>query len=585
MSRNSGNYQRENYMGNPNLPTVNVKQEYTEEQLLEFQKCMDDVTYFAEKFFYIVNLDRGKETIKLYKPQKRILKTLVNNRFTLVCASRQTGKSTIMTIYALWITCFMPDKRILIVANKEDTSIVILRRIRMAYELLPNWLKPGVKQWGTTEVIFGNDSSIAVSTTTGSAGRGESASVVVIDEMAHVQSHLLEPFWKSVVPIISSAQSTKLIAISTPNGQDNKFYEIYAGVKSGKLKDWVVEEIRWNDIPRKPTANIWKRQIMETLGGDEAAFAQEFDLHFAEEGKTAIDTDTIERLKSKVKDPQITLDDGCYKIWHPPEPKKIYSMGCDVSEGVEGNASTIQIFDITDLSNIIQCATYKNHKIDPAVFANKIHDIAQQWGLPTIAVERNGPGAETIGTLYNVHRYDGIVTVLPDGQKKYDKMGIYSHTSLKYKAIINMRYWINNLKAVKINDLQTIQELETFVQSSSNTFKKKSGTDVYDDLVMAMVWSLFVLEPSVTPSYYEVLEYDKQGKPLRITHNDVSKFDNFNPQLAQVVSSDRDYIGAQPLGMYFGHDDGIFDGFPDEEVSADELMRRGWTAIKNKQYK
>lgn len=86
--------------------------------------------------------------------------------------------TTIMTIYALWLTCFHPDKTVLIVANKEQTAINILRRVRMAYEQLPNWLKPGVKQWGKTEVVFANDSRISISSTSSSSSRGESANCV-----------------------------------------------------------------------------------------------------------------------------------------------------------------------------------------------------------------------------------------------------------------------------------------------------------------------------------------------------------------------------------------------------------------------
>ena len=89
--------------------------------------------------------------------------------------------TTIMTIYSLWLTCFQSDKTVLIVANKEDTAIKILRRIRMAYEHLPNWLKPGVKQWGKTEVVFANDSRITISSTSSSSSRGETANCVTGD--------------------------------------------------------------------------------------------------------------------------------------------------------------------------------------------------------------------------------------------------------------------------------------------------------------------------------------------------------------------------------------------------------------------
>ena len=62
-----------------------------------------------------------------------------DHRFVACLASRQTGKTTMMTIYALWIACFQDDQRILIVANKEQTAISIFSRVRLAYENLPNY--------------------------------------------------------------------------------------------------------------------------------------------------------------------------------------------------------------------------------------------------------------------------------------------------------------------------------------------------------------------------------------------------------------------------------------------------------------
>jgi hypothetical protein len=95
--------------------------------------------------------------------------------------------TTIMSIYALWLTCFQSDKTVMIVANKEQTAINILRRIRMAYAQLPNWLKPGVKQWGKTEVVFANDSRITISSTSSSSSRGETANCVDGDSIVTIR--------------------------------------------------------------------------------------------------------------------------------------------------------------------------------------------------------------------------------------------------------------------------------------------------------------------------------------------------------------------------------------------------------------
>lgn len=92
-----------------------------------------------------------------------------------------THNSTLLTIYALWLMCFNNDQRVVIVANKEATAIEIFKRVRMAYEELPNWLKPGIDEWGKTSIKMSNGSEASISTTTGSAIRGMSINCVTGD--------------------------------------------------------------------------------------------------------------------------------------------------------------------------------------------------------------------------------------------------------------------------------------------------------------------------------------------------------------------------------------------------------------------
>jgi len=80
------------YRGSKNIPVAGAQYEFTADMVSELIKCKDDVVYFAENFFYIINLDRGKETIKLYEAQKNMLINMVNTRFSANLAARQSGK-------------------------------------------------------------------------------------------------------------------------------------------------------------------------------------------------------------------------------------------------------------------------------------------------------------------------------------------------------------------------------------------------------------------------------------------------------------------------------------------------------------
>jgi len=51
--------QNENYLGNPNIKKDGIVSNFTEEQVIEYAKCMKDPVYFIEKYAKIISLDKG----------------------------------------------------------------------------------------------------------------------------------------------------------------------------------------------------------------------------------------------------------------------------------------------------------------------------------------------------------------------------------------------------------------------------------------------------------------------------------------------------------------------------------------------
>ena len=156
----------------------NISREEFEFRIQEIAKCKRDICYFAEKYFKIINLDAGLMTIKLYPKQRELLKYFTNEKRCIVLASRQSSKTTTYTIYALWLCMFFSEKKIMLLANKADTALEILQRIRLAYEYLPSWLKSAVVVWNKGEIIFSNRSAIKGFATASDAARGYSANCI-----------------------------------------------------------------------------------------------------------------------------------------------------------------------------------------------------------------------------------------------------------------------------------------------------------------------------------------------------------------------------------------------------------------------
>ena len=445
------------YLGNENLPTTEAKFEYTPEHVHELKKCKQNLLHFAQHYFYIINIDSGREVIALRPYQKRIMRKMRDNRFVIIMSSRQSGKTTLMTIYALWMACFNNDQRIVIVANKENTAKDIFQRVRMAYEELPNWVKPGVKEYGKESMSLANGSKIGISTTTGTAARGMSCNVLILDELAFIENHIVDEFWKSVYPTISSSKKSKIFIASTPNGTDNLFHKLYTGAANG-TNGWMSDRVTWDQVPGRD--DVWKEENIKLLGSKEA-FDQEFGCLFIQAGDNMLDESLLAMMNSTCKTPEHVLDDGKYKIWSLPENGKCYAVGVDVAEGVNNAASCVQVMDITDPTSIEQVACYHNNSINPYDFTQKLNSILNQWGQPLALIERNSCGAQVVDLLNNNYRYPHLVTYTGTINAK-NRVGIIAHTNTKYRGVVNMRYWVNESKCVTIRDEMFVKELKTF---------------------------------------------------------------------------------------------------------------------------
>lgn len=559
------------YLGNTELPTPDAQFNYAEhpEWVEDIEKCRKNILYFAENFFYITNLDEGKIKIKLRPFQKRILRSLRDNRFVCLLASRQIGKTTLMTIYALWIACFYEDQRILIVANKEQTAINIFKRVRIAYEKLPNYLKPGAVEYGKTSMTLGNGSSIGISTTSSDAGRGDSCNCLILDELAFIDNHLVEDFWKSVYPIISSSKKSKIFVASTPNGTGNLFHELYSSAIE-KKNDWCPERVDWWEVPGRDEQ--WKEKTIRSLGSREA-FEQEFGNVFLQTGESAVNEKLFEELKTECTDPTFVFDEGKYLLWEEPNQEKLYVAGVDISEGVGEAASVIQIFDITDLRSIKQVATFHDRNILPINFTTKLFEILQHWGSPPALIERNNCGAQVVDQLKHTHQYENIVSYgAKAGRLAFIKPGVVAHTNTKYKGVTNMRYWVNDLKSVKIRDIKTLHELKNFVRYPNGTWAAKPGSDNWDDRVMSLIWALMILDDEIVVKYYEVDEVDDNKKPLKLRQLDYGIKYFMNP-LNSYYNEKNNNEGVTPLPI-------LFQGNNEENHSdMNELESQGWKQL------
>jgi len=160
------------YLGNALVKRDGIQDSFTQEEVSEYVKCMKDPIYFAETYIKVISLDTGLVPFKPYEYQERMFKHFNENRFSIVLACRQSGKSISTVIYILWYAVFHPEKTIAILANKGATAREMLSRVTLALENLPFFLQPGCKALNKGNITFGNNTKIIAAATSGSSIRG-----------------------------------------------------------------------------------------------------------------------------------------------------------------------------------------------------------------------------------------------------------------------------------------------------------------------------------------------------------------------------------------------------------------------------
>ena len=498
------------YLGDKTLPTAQSRYEWTEEMSEAYERCKTDIAYFAENFFVIISAGK-RIKIPLRDYQRKFLDDTMKHKRVLALQSRQSGKSTLMTVYALWLAIFFPDQSIIICAHKGDTARMLFKRIKEAYKELPNWLKEPVIEWNKSSMSLSNGSSIVTSNTTAEGPRGNSLSCLILDEFAFVAPEIAQQFWTAVAPTLANNPDARMFVSSTPNGIGNLFHKLYDDAENGK-NNFVIERVLWYDVPGRDEE--WKkRTIRDDCFGDEEIFAQEYECKFLGASNSPFPQSTFDKIKNDISDPILRDMDGYLKIWQLPENDRVYVMGVDTSEGVGLDSSVVQVLDITDLNRIEQVACYENNRIDPTAFTEIVEQIAKMYGRPVMSVERNGCGGQVCDRLYIDKAYPHFVCFGNDANKK-SRAGVNSSQNTKGPAVTNMKYWLSDKKQVIIHDSAFLDSLYHFVRKP--TGKWEAETNFHDDLEMALTWALFPLHRDLVRTYFTVVGELDNGKPERV---------------------------------------------------------------------
>jgi hypothetical protein len=493
--------------GNTVMRAGDIVFEYSQEEIEEMAKCANDVVYFGEKYCFSMT-DEGIRRITLRDYQKEMLKNFQENRFNVMLASRQIGKTVTSSIFIAWYLCFHYDRNVMVVANKLATTNEIVDKIKTILKNLPFFMKPGTVSGGVTGMKFDNGNRLFSQATTKTAAIGFTIHLLYADEFAHIHNNFLSSFYRSIYPTLSSSKISRIIISSTPNGM-NLFHEIYQGALEGKNAYHSIR-VDWWQVPGRD--DNWKRQEIANLGSEEL-FNQEYGNQFLASSRLLLPSSTLhymKRISKKYKwkeiDDFIDYSELSEAItWHPDyDPtssaakKESIVFVVDIGDGVGRDYSVINIMKLEPKSPAMIRKT-KNWNDESSFFRLK------QVGMfrsNVLSVEDMSKALEIL--VFDVYQPERIKIVmeinfkgnlvferLSKNREFYPEIFLYTKHSMANDTLkLGVKIQKDNkesyarelrnliqLRKIVVNEYKTFEELSSFGINNAGRYEAQTGND------------------------------------------------------------------------------------------------------------
>ena len=494
------------YLSNPNLKKIGINIEFTKEQIEEYIKCSKDPIYFVKNYMKIVHVDHGLISFDLYDYQEKMISKFDQERFVITKMPRQSGKSTAVISFILHYILFNESKNVALLANKAELARELLDRLKKAYENLPLWLQQGIVTWNKGSIELENGSKILATSTTGSAARGQSFSLVFLDEFAFVQHNIANDFFKSVYPTISSGEETKMIIVSTPKGM-NHFYKMWIEAYEQR-SNFKTLEVDWWETPGRDIE--WKQQ--QIANTSEEDFNQEFACEFLGSTNTLVNVNMLRNMAFV----NPTFRKNGFDQYGEILPDHQYVVTVDTARGVGLDNSAFVVTDITSVPYRV-VAKFKDSLISPIIYPELIYNVATNYNEAFILVEINDIGEQIANILSNELEYENMFItnvkgragqVISGGFSPNRQLGVRTTKKVKRVGCSTLKDLIEDNKII-IEDFDIIEELSNFI-TKKDSYEADEG--YHDDLVMCLVLFSWLVRQ---PYFKELTDSDIRARFLK----------------------------------------------------------------------
>jgi hypothetical protein len=566
---------------------------YTKEQvLLEYVKCVKDTPYALRTYLQTYDNTVSKFVpLELFPDQVSLLEDYENFNENIALKYRQAGVSTVTAAWSSKKLAFAkktkPEK-ILIIANKLDTAQEMANKIRGFVSQWPSWVDIGFTKEKNSQRHYKltNGCEVKAVATSKDALRGYTPTILIFDEAAYIEADA--DFWSACMASLSTGG--KVIVISTPNGHDPIYYEIY-DQSNRAMNDFKISEMYWYKDPRytkdlylvqtddiidyflnkenygqdlikviddydvtspehyeklkhymsigyKPSSS-WFESMVKKLKYDKRKVSQELECNFLGSGDNVFDSKTLQKIRENyVKEPQNKMMSNALWIWNEPVMGHKYVMGVDVSRGDSEDFSTFQIIDFDTREQVAEFVG----KLPPDIMAEICFKWANMYSAFVVIDITGGMGVSTSRKMQELG-YKNLYVDGVDYQNKWkydpkqaEKIPGINFNSKRVQIISSFEEAIRhefNLKSSRL-----LNEMNSFVYINGRPDHQKGG---HDDLIMSIAMALYVAESS----FSQLTKVTEQTKAMinswTVQDDDTpSKSIAFNPQIPNFSSRYQD---------------------------------------------
>jgi len=250
-------------------------------------------------YWHIAHPAHGRILFNLRNAQATALEHWEDHRYSLTLKARQIGWTTLVAAHQFWLAYFHPDQNIIDLSRTERESVLLLKKSKYGFSHLPKWmLERGPKSVveHQQKMGFDNSSQITSMPSASDPARGESATLIVVDEWAFLPN--AEEAWASIEPVADVGG--RIIGLSTANGSGNFFHELWVGSETGNNKfapmffPWSATEDRdeaWYQ-EKKDSMLPWQLAQEYPTTAEEA---------FVKSGNPVFDLDLLEEMNRHVR--------------------------------------------------------------------------------------------------------------------------------------------------------------------------------------------------------------------------------------------------------------------------------------------